>query len=124
VLLLVLAAAGPARAGRTQCETIPSNIHITKDEFGNTGQLDRSCEGDIPVNKCEGTCSSSLQPSVISPNGFNKECSCCKETGLRQREITLSRCYTADGQQIKGDRGQMTVQLKEPSDCRCSRCED
>ena len=53
-----------------------------------------------------------------------QECSCCKETGLRVREITLTRCFTPDGQQIGGDDGKLTVKLREPSDCRCSRCEN
>ncbi|KAF0298477.1 Partner of bursicon [Amphibalanus amphitrite] len=123
-LLLALLTVSGCRAARPQCETIPSTIHITKDEFSSSGQLERTCEGDIPVNKCEGTCSSQVQPSVISPSGFNKECSCCKETGLRVREITLTRCFNPDGQQVAGDQGRLTVKLREPSDCRCSRCEN
>lgn len=36
------------------------------------GQLVRTCEGDLAVNKCEGTCTSQLQPSVVKASGFLK----------------------------------------------------
>lgn len=54
------------------CETLPSEIHIIKEEFDELGRLQRTCNADIAVNKCEGACNSQVQPSVITPNGFLK----------------------------------------------------
>ncbi len=89
-LLLVLAGKG-ALAGN--CETLPSTVHITKgiqfylkgsigllyifyidyiEEYSEGGILSRTCEGDVGVAKCEGSCSSQVQPSVVHPSGFLK----------------------------------------------------
>ena len=38
-LLLVVAAAAGCRAARPQCETIPSNIHITKGETPSAARM-------------------------------------------------------------------------------------
>lgn len=54
------------------CETLPSSIHVTKEEMDGDGNVVRVCEGDITVSKCEGTCSSQLKPSVASQTGFHK----------------------------------------------------
>ena len=83
------------------CETLQSEVHITKgimfysnrlfiirkspsraneiiiyyyssDEYDEIGRLRRTCSGDIPVTKCEGFCSSQVQPSVASTTGFTK----------------------------------------------------
>lgn len=42
------------------------------EEFDELGRLQRTCNGDIAVNKCEGACNSQVQPSVITPSGFLK----------------------------------------------------
>lgn len=78
-----------------ECETLPSELHIIKgelccainyhenkliqnnfmlniEEFDELGRLQRTCNGDIAVNKCEGACNSQVQPSVITPSGFLK----------------------------------------------------
>ncbi|KAJ8960670.1 hypothetical protein NQ314_006062, partial [Rhamnusium bicolor] len=54
------------------CETLPSEIHLTKEEYDELGRLQRTCNGEIAVNKCEGSCKSQVQPSVITPTGFLK----------------------------------------------------
>lgn len=55
-----------------RCNTLTSNVHVTKEEKGTNGLVYRICEGDITVSKCEGTCNSQLKPSVASPTGFKK----------------------------------------------------
>lgn len=42
------------------------------EEFDELGRLQRSCSGEIAVSKCEGSCNSQVQPSVITPTGFLK----------------------------------------------------
>lgn len=54
------------------CETLQSEVHITKDEYDEIGRLRRTCSGDISVTKCEGFCNSQVQPSVITTTGFSK----------------------------------------------------
>lgn len=80
--------------GEENCETLPSDINIIKgqlnkigviisvsfqlylnnisEEYDELGRLQRTCHGEIAVNKCEGTCNSQVQPSVITPTGFLK----------------------------------------------------
>lgn len=54
------------------CKTLPSLLHVTKDEQDQNGQLVRTCQGNVEVTKCEGYCSSQLYPSVTHPTGFMK----------------------------------------------------
>lgn len=54
------------------CQTLPTSIHVTKEEHDQSGNVIRSCEGMVVVNKCEGTCMSQLRPSVTTPTGFHK----------------------------------------------------
>lgn len=70
-------------ADHTTCAIYPLSIHVNKDEFDLAGNLIRNCEDNITVNKCEGTCVSSLQPSVVNPSGFLKV---IKRATLRRRE--------------------------------------
>lgn len=42
------------------------------EEFDDLGRLQRTCNGDVAVNKCEGQCTSQVQPSVVTPTGFLK----------------------------------------------------
>lgn len=42
------------------------------EEYDELGRLQRTCNGEIAVNKCEGMCNSQVQPSVITPTGFLK----------------------------------------------------
>lgn len=46
-------------------------FHSTE-EFDELGRLQRTCNGDVAVNKCEGQCTSQVQPSVVTPTGFLK----------------------------------------------------
>ncbi|XP_018318896.1 uncharacterized protein LOC108732529 isoform X2 [Agrilus planipennis] len=94
-----------------------------KEEYDELGRLQRTCQGEIAVNKCEGTCNSQVQPSVITPTGFLKECYCCRESFLRERIVTLTHCYDPDGMRLTTeDTHSMDVKLREPSDCKCYKC--
>ncbi|CAH0557448.1 unnamed protein product [Brassicogethes aeneus] len=107
------------------CETIPSDLHLTKEEYDELGRLQRTCNGEIAVNKCEGSCKSQVQPSVITPTGFLKECYCCRESYLRERIITLTHCYDPDGVRLTGENNNaMDIKLKEPAECKCYKCGD
>lgn len=91
-------------AAEESCETVPTEIHVTKgtfrtllsfiyieiqficsilgmiillvfiftEEYDDMGRLVRSCSGEVRVNKCEGMCSSQVQPSISNPTGFQK----------------------------------------------------
>jgi len=54
------------------CETLQSEVHITKEENDEIGRLKRTCSGDVAVTKCEGFCNSQVQPSVVTTTGFAK----------------------------------------------------
>jgi len=58
--------------GDENCETLKSEIHLIKEEFDELGRMQRTCNSDVIVNKCEGLCNSQVQPSVITPTGFLK----------------------------------------------------
>ena len=49
----------------SSCETLLSKIHITKVEYGKGKEMLRTCEDDIELNKCEGYCVSTTQPSAM-----------------------------------------------------------
>ncbi|CAH2238408.1 jg21112 [Pararge aegeria aegeria] len=107
------------------CETLPTEIHVTKEEFDDMGSLVRACSGEVTVNKCEGICNSQVQPSVVTPTGFLKECFCCKENYLRERLVTLVHCYDSDGLRLEDEeRAIMEIRLREPAECRCYKCGD
>ncbi|CAM1300551.1 Bursb (predicted) [Pycnogonum litorale] len=107
---------------RSSCETLPSTVHVIKEDYNSDGILKRSCEGELSVTKCEGTCVSQVTPSVVTPNGFLKDCQCCREGKLRDREVILTKCYDGDGKTIHGD--PMKMQVQEPIECGCHRCGD
>ena len=90
-LLAIVTSGQPS--GDENCETLMSEIHITKgikdlgkpvkekhrsrtifipDEYDEAGSLSRTCSGDVSVTKCEGFCNSQVQPSVITTTGFLK----------------------------------------------------
>lgn len=54
------------------CETLSSTIKIVKEETDESGNVIKTCEATIMVNKCEGLCSSHLHPSVSYATGFIK----------------------------------------------------
>ncbi|XP_055905044.1 partner of bursicon [Eupeodes corollae] len=111
--------------GDENCETLQSEIHIIKEEFDELGRMQRTCNADIMVNKCEGLCNSQVQPSVITPTGFLKECYCCRESYLKEKVITLNHCYDPDGTRLNDpEMGKMDVLLREPTDCKCFKCGD
>lgn len=131
--------------GEENCETLPSEIHLMKgrgirwasfgrefngfsyisEEFDELGRLQRTCSGEVTINKCEGLCKSQVQPSVITPTGFLKECYCCRETALKDRLVKLTQCYNPDGERLyEADVESMDIRLKEPTQCQCFKCGD
>nr|QHB80531.1 bursicon beta [Carabus violaceus] len=124
IISLVYMARGQI-SGDESCETLPSEIHLIKEEYDEIGRLQRTCNGEVAVNKCEGACNSQVQPSVITPTGFLKECYCCRESFLRERMVTLTHCYDPDGMRLTSeDMNSMNIKLREPSDCKCFKCGD
>ncbi|XP_055689977.1 uncharacterized protein LOC129793744 [Lutzomyia longipalpis] len=123
VAILASSVAQNQPKGDENCETMPSEIHLIKEEFDELGRLQRTCNGEVNVNKCEGLCNSQVQPSVITPTGFLKECYCCRESYLRERLVTLTHCYDPDGARLaQPEMATMDIRLKEPADCRCFKC--
>ena len=55
------------------------------EEFDDLGRLQRTCSSDVSVNKCEGACTSQVQPSVITPTGFLKA-----RPGSKPSSLTLT----------------------------------
>ena len=77
-------------------------------------------------------------------SGFSKDCNCCRESGYKERTITLRSCYDMDGHkleegsqasmQVPGHASRVTchvsrvtisllqVTIKEPSGCQCYKC--
>lgn len=55
------------------------------EEYDELGRLQRSCNGEVAVNKCEGSCKSQVQPSVITPTGFLKVTKNSKGIKLAQK---------------------------------------
>ncbi|KAJ2951206.1 hypothetical protein O0L34_g5599 [Tuta absoluta] len=124
-LCVALVLINQSSANDNICETIPTEIHVTKEEFDELGRMLRSCSGEVTVNKCEGMCNSQVQPSVTTSTGFMKECFCCRENYLRERVVTLHHCYDPDGIRLEEeDRAVMEIRLREPADCKCYKCGD
>ncbi|KAG5330147.1 PBURS protein, partial [Acromyrmex heyeri] len=107
------------------CETLQSEIRITKDEYDELARLRRTCSGDVSVTKCEGFCNSQVQPSVVTTTGFSKECYCCRESYLKERFVILNHCYDTDGIKLIGtDDEAMEIKIQEPAECKCIKCGD
>ena len=49
----------------SSCEKLPTRVHITKEEFSKAKELMRTCEEDVELAKCEGSCVSSTMPSAM-----------------------------------------------------------
>ena len=56
----------------SNCEKLPTKIHITKEEFSKAKELMRTCEEDVELAKCEGSCVSSTMPSAMERSSFKK----------------------------------------------------
>ncbi|KAL5279034.1 Bursb family protein [Megaselia abdita] len=125
MLLLNAVRYNPQGHGDENCETLKSEIHLSKEEFDQLGRLQRTCNADVVVNKCEGLCNSQVQPSVITPTGFLKECYCCRESFLKEKVVTLSHCYDPDGTRLTSpESSTMDIRIREPIDCKCFKCGD
>ena len=43
-------------------------------------------------------------------SGFSKDCNCCRESGYKERTITLRSCYDMDGHKLEeGSQASMQV---------------
>lgn len=66
------------KATKNECRTIRSTMELVKDDYDKTTKrLLRTCKGLIQVNRCDGFCSSIVQPSIKSSNGFKKVSTGC-----------------------------------------------
>nr|ARS73218.1 bursicon beta [Deroceras reticulatum] len=124
-LLTLVASVGLSSAvvgGTDNCMFQDSTVHIDKDLLiTRNGETFRSnCLGTVSMKKCEGTCDSAVTPSVQSPDGFRKNCRCCRETATRDRTVSLS-CY--QGSQVINDFHQ-EITVKEVTGCHCQECHD
>lgn len=112
-----------------ECNTLRTSTQLTKDEVEPaSGRLLRSCRGLVQVNRCEGSCGSSVQPAIKSPSGFKKHCACCNEGSFRKVRVRLAECYSAlDNRRISSEleatRSFMDVEVEEPVDCKCRACD-
>ena len=112
------------------CETLSSKIHITKEDYSKDKELMRTCEEDVEINKCEGSCVSTTMPSArdryihiiivtntcfpkftskLCRSGFTKDCKCCRESSYNEKMVTLSKCYDQDGHQLGDTLAEMQV---------------
>ncbi|PVD30994.1 hypothetical protein C0Q70_10270 [Pomacea canaliculata] len=97
--LLVLSLCLGHAEGNGDCQLIPGRVNIVKEMTvpWNGRLVSASCTAEVTLSKCEGTCESSVSPSVRQHRGFRRDCQCCKEVELRQRTVSLNECYH-DGQ--------------------------
>ena len=52
-----------------------------------------------------------------------QECFCCRESYLKERVVLLDHCYDADGVRLEGEiLGTMEIKLREPAECKCTKC--
>ena len=65
LLTLTLSSVCCRLALESSCEKLPTRIHITKEEFSKAKELMRTCEEDVELAKCEGSCVSSTMPSAM-----------------------------------------------------------
>lgn len=72
MVYIIISDAEITKVADESCETLESEVRITKDEYDEIGRLRRTCSGDISVTKCEGFCNSQVQPSVVTTTGFSK----------------------------------------------------
>ena len=91
IIALTAAEASLTSKYESTCETLPSEIHITKDDFDKSSGQSRTCEQTVAVNKCEGACVSSLQPSALNSHGFQKVC--CSSERQKSRKTDPYFCF-------------------------------
>ena len=113
----------PATSYEPSCSPVSSSIQVVKEEYSKGKELVRSCQDEVGLTKCEGSCVSTTTPSAMERSGFSKDCSCCRETSYSERTVTLHHCYDQDGHRIEGGAlSSMQVTIKEPAGCLCFKC--
>lgn len=71
---------GPTGGLADQCRMARASVELTRDEVDKiSGKLLRNCRGWVQLNRCEGSCGSSSEPSIRSLTGFRKV-SCPRQT--------------------------------------------
>ena len=50
---------------KTLCSNDTNTLKLIQEEYGPTKELVRTCEEDVELAKCEGSCVSSTQPSAM-----------------------------------------------------------
>lgn len=137
-----------------KCRAIKTSTRFVKDEADPIdGRIVRTCRGEVQVNRCEGRCSSSAEPSARSRLGLNKvspirrvcyldrrqtnnsswwplfvdsqNCYCCNEGSFRPVQVRLDECYlvTQSGTLESQPGGFMDLSINEPDECGCRRCD-
>ena len=113
----------PATSYEPSCSPVSSSIQVVKEEYSKGKELVRSCQDEVGLTKCEGSCVSTTTPSAMERSGFSKDCSCCRETSYSERTVTLHHCYDQDGHRIEGGAlSSMQVTIKQPTGCLCFKC--
>lgn len=61
-------------ASLDNCQTLRTEIRVTKEKTYeyNGRRIRLYCTGEVPMNKCEGSCTSQVSPSVVHFPGFKK----------------------------------------------------
>ncbi|BFY97301.1 hypothetical protein BsWGS_00341 [Bradybaena similaris] len=103
---------------RLQQSVVPISKHMPVTLEGRV--VTAVCSRSVSLNKCEGTCQSSVTPSVLTHPGFRRNCRCCKETTTEAREVLLT-CYR-NGQEIPNF--QQPIAVREITGCLCEDCND
>ncbi|ELT87390.1 hypothetical protein CAPTEDRAFT_174194 [Capitella teleta] len=121
--LVLLLSTSKADTSQEECNTLHSTVTFSSPktielEDGRRRRI--FCTGEVTVKKCEGFCTSRVSPSVVQYPGFKKNCTCCKETRLRNRVVLLTNCF--EGDQALPDES-ASLFIREPDDCACSSCE-
>ena len=122
-LLLITLLTSALTEYQNSCETLSTSLHLVKEEYSKGKELVRSCEDEVSMNKCEGSCVSTTRPSAMERSGFSKDCSCCRESSYTEKTVTLQHCYDEDGERIQsGSLASMQVTIKQPTGCLCFKC--
>ncbi|KAH9525359.1 hypothetical protein Btru_001152 [Bulinus truncatus] len=121
VVSLSLFPALAATSPNDDCQFLQSTVQITRKVtvIKHGYPVNIYCTGDVLLNKCEGSCESSVSPSVTTHPGFKKNCRCCKETSTTTKEISLPECRS-NGRLIPDY--QYKILVKEITGCQCQAC--
>ena len=79
------------------CQTLRSSVELVREEFDASGGANpvRQCKGLVQLNRCDGSCLSSAEPSVKAPNGVRKVsrlylADCTGDALIRRAKIAIN----------------------------------